>query len=344
MPNSLLRVLTCGSVDDGKSTLIGRMLYECGRIPDDVQAALERDSRRYGTVPGGIDYALLVDGLAAEREQGITIDVAYRYFETASRRFILADTPGHEQYTRNMVTGASTADLAVLLVDARKGLLNQTRRHAAIASMLGIRQVVLAVNKMDLIGFDQARFAAIVADFQAFAAQLGGLEVTAIPVCAVAGDNVLAPTDRMPWYTGGSLLAALEDAAPRMAATEAAFRMAVQYVNRPDLDFRGFSGTIAAGRIAPGQQITNVQSRVTATVTRVLTMDGDLPQAEAGDAVTLVLDQEIDISRGDVLAGLPLPETTDKISARLAWFDEAPLFQGRSYLLQIGARLVVALW
>ena len=342
MPNSLLRVLTCGSVDDGKSTLIGRMLYECGRIPDDVQAALERDSRRYGTVPGGIDYALLVDGLAAEREQGITIDVAYRYFETASRRFILADTPGHEQYTRNMVTGASTADLAVLLVDARKGLLNQTRRHAAIASMLGIRQVVLAVNKMDLIGFDQARFAAIVADFQAFAAQLGGLEVTAIPVCAVAGDNVLAPTDRMPWYTGGSLLAALEDAAPRMAATEAAFRMAVQYVNRPDLDFRGFSGTIAAGRIAPGQQITNVQSRVTATVTRVLTMDGDLPQAEAGDAVTLVLDQEIDISRGDVLAGLPLPETTDKISARLAWFDEAPLFQGRSYLLQIGARLVVA--
>ena len=326
----------------GKSTLIGRMLYECGRIPDDVQAALERDSRRYGTVPGGIDYALLVDGLAAEREQGITIDVAYRYFETASRRFILADTPGHEQYTRNMVTGASTADLAVLLVDARKGLLNQTRRHAAIASMLGIRQVVLAVNKMDLIGFDQARFAAIVADFQAFAAQLGGLEVTAIPVCAVAGDNVLAPTDRMPWYTGGSLLAALEDAAPRMAATEAAFRMAVQYVNRPDLDFRGFSGTIAAGRIAPGQQITNVQSRVTATVTRVLTMDGDLPQAEAGDAVTLVLDQEIDISRGDVLAGLPLPETTDKISARLAWFDEAPLVQGRSYLLQIGARLVVA--
>jgi len=342
MPNSLLRVLTCGSVDDGKSTLIGRMLYECGRIPDDVQAALERDSRRYGTVPGGIDYALLVDGLAAEREQGITIDVAYRYFETANRRFILADTPGHEQYTRNMVTGASTADLAVLLVDARKGLLNQTRRHATIASMLGIKQVVLAVNKMDLIDFDQSQFAAIVADFAAFAAQLGGMDVTAIPVCAVAGDNVLAPTERMPWYDGGSLLAALEKATPRAAATEAAFRMPVQYVNRPDLDFRGFAGTIAAGRIRPGNKITNVQSRVTATVTRVVTMDGDLTQALAGDAVTLVLDQEIDISRGDVLATIPLPETSDHILARLAWFDEAPLFQGRSYLLLIGTRLVAA--
>jgi len=342
MPNSLLRVLTCGSVDDGKSTLIGRMLYECGRIPDDVQTALEHDSRRYGTVPGGIDYALLVDGLAAEREQGITIDVAYRYFETATRRFILADTPGHEQYTRNMVTGASTADLAVLLVDARKGLLNQTRRHAAIAAMLGIRQIVLAVNKMDLIDFDQARFTRIVADFEAFAAQLGGPSITAIPVCAVAGDNVLAATDRMPWYSGGSLLAALESASPRAAATEDAFRMPVQYVNRPDLDFRGFAGTIAAGRIVPGSQITNVQSRVTATVTRVLTMDGDLAGAQAGDAVTLVLDQEIDISRGDVLATTPLPETSDSILARLAWFDEAPLFQGRSYLLMIGARMVSA--
>ena len=342
MATSLLRVLTCGSVDDGKSTLIGRMLYECGRIPDDVQAALERDSRRYGTVPGGIDYALLVDGLAAEREQGITIDVAYRYFETPSRRFILADTPGHEQYTRNMVTGASTADLAVLLVDARKGLLVQTRRHATIAAMLGIRQVVLAVNKMDLIGFDQVAFAAIVSDFAAFAERLGGLDVTAIPVCAVAGDNVLAPTDRMPWYTGGSLLAALEAASPRAAATRQPFRMPVQYVNRPDLDFRGFAGTISAGEIAPGTRITNVQSRVTATVTRVVTMDGDLAAAEAGDAVTIVLDQEIDISRGDVLATTPLPETSDSIIARLAWFDEAPLFQGRSYLLMIGARMVSA--
>ncbi len=342
MPASLLRVLTCGSVDDGKSTLIGRLLYECGRIPDDVQLALERDSRRYGTVPGGIDYALLVDGLAAEREQGITIDVAYRYFETKTTRFILADTPGHEQYTRNMVTGASTADVAVLLVDARKGLLIQTRRHAAIAAMLGIHQIVLAVNKMDLIDFDPAAFDSIVRDFAAFAAKLGGLDVTAIPVCAVAGDNVLAPTDRMPWYHGTSLLAALEAATPRASASTTAFRMPVQYVNRPDLHFRGFAGTVAAGRIAPGSRIVNVQSRVAATVTRLVTMGGDLAHAEAGDAVTVVLDQEIDISRGDVLAMTPLPETSDSIVARLAWFDEAPLFQGRSYSLLVGARLVAA--
>ncbi len=341
MPASLLRVLTCGSVDDGKSTLIGRLLYECGRIPDDVQAALARDSARYGTVPGGIDYALLVDGLAAEREQGITIDVAYRYFETPARRFILADTPGHEQYTRNMVTGASMSDLAVLLVDARKGLLIQTRRHATIAAMLGIKQIVLAVNKMDLVGYDQSVFDAIATGFAAFAEKLGGLSVIAIPVAAVVGDNVTAPSRNMPWYTGKILLSVLEEA-EIPAPPSASFRMPVQYVNRPDLNFRGFSGTVAAGRVRPGDKITNVQSRVAATVTSIVTMDGDLQEAQAGTAVTIVLDTEIDVSRGDVLAMTPLPETSDKLVARLAWFDEIPLFRGRSYQMMLGTRIVTA--
>jgi bifunctional enzyme CysN/CysC len=342
MPESILRVLTCGSVDDGKSTLIGRMLFECGRIPDDVQRALERDSKRYGTVKGGIDYALLVDGLAAEREQGITIDVAYRYFETEKRRFILADTPGHEQYTRNMVTGASTADLAVLLVDARKGLLVQTRRHASIASLLGIRQVVLAVNKMDLMGYDQAVFDDIVSEFHAFAEKLGGLDVIAIPVCAVAGDNVITASTNMPWYTGFPLLRALEEATPRPAEVEAPLRMQVQHVSRPDLDFRGFAGTIATGTVKPGMRITNIASRASASVARIVTMDGDLAEAHAGMPVTLVLDAEIDISRGDVLCGLPAPETANEIVARLCWFDEQPLFRGRSYLLQLGPRVLTA--
>ncbi len=342
MPASLLRVLTCGSVDDGKSTLIGRLLYECGRIPDDVQVALARDSARYGTVPGGIDYALLVDGLAAEREQGITIDVAYRYFETPARRFILADTPGHEQYTRNMVTGASMSDLAVLLVDARKGLLIQTRRHATIAAMLGIRQVVLAVNKMDLVGYDQAVFDAIASGFAAFAEKLGGLSVIAIPVAAVVGDNVIAPSVNMPWYTGKALLNILEEAEIPSIAADHAFRMPVQYVNRPDLNFRGFSGTVAAGTVRPGDKITNVQSRVAATVTSIVTMDGDLAEAHAGTPVTIVLDTEIDVSRGDVLAMTPLPETSDTLVARLAWFDETPLFRGRSYQMMLGTRIVTA--
>ena len=342
MPASLLRVLTCGSVDDGKSTLIGRLLYECGRIPDDVQAALARDSARYGTVPGGIDYALLVDGLAAEREQGITIDVAYRYFETPARRFILADTPGHEQYTRNMVTGASMSDLAVLLVDARKGLLIQTRRHATIAAMLGISQVVLAVNKMDLVGYDQAVFDAIATGFAAFAEKLGGLSVIAIPVAAVVGDNVIAPSTNMPWYTGKTLLTVLEEAEVPSSVAAQPFRMPVQYVNRPDLHFRGFSGTVAAGTVRPGDKITNVQSRVAATVTSLVTMDGDLAEAHAGTPVTIVLDTEIDVSRGDVLAMTPLPETSDTLVARLAWFDETPLFRGRSYQMMLGTRIVTA--
>lgn len=336
MPDSILRVLTCGSVDDGKSTLIGRLLFECGRIPDDVQRALERDSRRWGTVQGGIDYALLVDGLSAEREQGITIDVAYRYFETGARRFILADTPGHEQYTRNMVTGASTADIAILLVDARKGLLQQTHRHAAIASMLGIRQVILAVNKMDLVDNNRATFNAIADAFATFAGRLGGIAVTTIPICALAGDNVITRSDRMPWYRGPTVLAALEAANPRQLPDTGAFRLPVQYVNRSTSDFRGFAGTVAAGQVRPGMRVTNVASRVSTTVARIVTMDGDLEVAGPGMPVTLVLDEEIDVSRGDILATTPLPSSGDRIVADIAWFGETPLFRGRSYLLACG--------
>jgi bifunctional enzyme CysN/CysC len=342
MPESVLRVLTCGSVDDGKSTLIGRLLFECGHIPDDVMAALERDSRKYGTTGGEIDYALLVDGLAAEREQGITIDLAYRYFETPRRRFILADAPGHEQYTRNMVTGASMADIAVLLVDARKGLLVQTRRHATIASLLGIGQVVLAVNKMDLVGFDRAVFDGIMEAFRDFADKLGGLAVTAIPVCARDGDNVIAPSDRIDWYRGPALLAALEQAEVPSEARRRPFRMNVQWVNRSSADFRGYAGTVASGTVRPGDRITNALSRVSAAVRRIVTMDGDLEHASQGTPVTLVLDNEIDVSRGDVLTETPMLEVADQLTARVAWLDETPLFRGRSYLLRLGARTVTA--
>lgn len=340
MPDSLLRVLTCGSVDDGKSTLIGRLLFECGSITDDVMAALQRDSRRFGTVENGVDYALLVDGLAAEREQGVTIDVAYRYFETPRRRFILADTPGHQQYTRNMVTGASLSDLAVLLVDARKGLLVQTRRHATIAAMLGIREVVLAVNKMDLVGFARAVFQSIIDDFAALTEKLGDLRVVAIPVCARDGDNVTTPSERTPWYSGPSLLGALE-AAPGPAPNGRPLRMPVQLVNRPDHSFRGYAGTVSGGALRVGTTIVNAGARTEARVTRIVSMDGDRLQAGPGQAVTLVLDREIDISRGDVLAGAPLPETADLISARVVWMDETPLFRGRAYLLMLGTSQVV---
>jgi bifunctional enzyme CysN/CysC len=341
MPDSLLRVLACGSVDDGKSTLIGRLLFECGTIPDDVMTVLERDSRRFGTVDGGIDYALLVDGLAAERDQGITIDVAYRFFETPRRRFILADAPGHEQYTRNMVTGASASDLAVLLVDARKGLLAQTRRHAAIASLLGIRQLVLAVNKMDLIGFDQAVFDRIVTDFYGLLGKLGPLQVTAIPVCARDGDNVTSASARMPWYSGTTLLTALEGAEPTSHVAERAFRMPVQLVARPDHAFRGYAGSVATGVIRPGAAVMNAISGTKAKVARIVTMDGDLPRAAPGDAVTLVLDREIDVSRGDVLAAAPAPPLADQVTAWVVWMDETPLFRGRAYLFMLGARTVV---
>ncbi len=341
MPDSILRVLTCGSVDDGKSTLIGRLLFECGAVPDDVLAALESDSRRFGTVEGGTDYALLVDGLAAEREQGVTIDVAYRFFETPRRRFILADAPGHQQYTRNMATGASLADLAVLLVDARKGLLAQTRRHAAIATLLGVRQIVLAVNKLDLVGFDEGVFDRIVAEFAALRESLGPHDVRAIPVCARDGDNIAAASARMDWYRGPTLLAALERAEiAGMAAGPA--RLPVQWVNRPSHSFRGYAGTLAGGVLRAGTPMVNALARTEARVARIVTADGDLEQAAPGQAVTLVLDREIDVSRGDVLAVAPAPELAEQITARVVWMDDTPLFRGRAYLLMLGARAVIA--
>jgi bifunctional enzyme CysN/CysC len=340
MPASVLRVLTCGSVDDGKSTLIGRLLFEFGSVPDDVMAAVTRDSKRFGTVENGVDYALLVDGLAAEREQGVTIDVAYRFFQTENRRFILADAPGHEQYTRNMATGASTADVAVLLVDARKGLLAQTRRHAAIAWLMGIRQIVLLVNKMDLVGFDQAVFDQIVCDFEGISDRLAGIQVTAIPVCARDGDNVIQSGGRMAWYSGPSLLAALEAAEPSRAALARPFRMPVQLVSRPDASFRGYAGTISSGRIHPGDTVANATSDVQTRIARIVTMDGDLSEAAAGDAVTLVLDREIDVSRGDVLAAGPLPQIANELTAWIVWMADTPLFRGRAYTVMLGTRAV----
>lgn len=342
MPDSLLRVLTCGSVDDGKSTLIGRLLSDCGTIPDDVLAALERDSRRFGTVDNGLDYALLVDGLAAEREQGVTIDVAYRYFETPRRRFILADTPGHDQYTRNMVTGASTSDFAVLLVDASKGLLDQTRRHVAIVVLLGIRQLALAVNKMDLVRFDQAVFAKIAGEFLALQDKLGPLVVTAIPICARDGDNITGRSARLPWYNGGTLLATLESAEPACVPAQHVFRMPVQLVTRPGLAGRGYAGTVATGVVRPGDAVLNAVSGTEAKVARVITMDGDLDEAGPGQPVTLVLDREIDVSRGDVIAAPPVTELAEQITAWVVWMDDTPLFRGRAYTLMTGTRTVVA--
>ena len=340
MPASLLRVLACGSVDDGKSTLIGRLLFECGTIPDDVMLALERDSRRFGTVEGGVDYALLVDGLSAERDQGITIDVAYRFFETPRRRFILADAPGHQQYTRNMVTGASNSDLAIVLIDARKGVLDQTRRHAAIASLLGIRDVVLAVNKMDLVGFDRAVFERIVSDFHTVLGRLKALAVTAIPVCARDGDNVTTGSARMPWYQGMTLLGALESAEPGHDGAVRPVRLPVQLVNRPDHSFRGYAGTVASGTLRVGDTVLNPAARTEAKVARLVTMDGDLDQAGPGQPVTVVLDREIDVSRGDVLATAPPPQLGDRIDAWVVWMDDTPLFRGRAYQVLLGTSSV----
>jgi bifunctional enzyme CysN/CysC len=338
----MLRVLTCGSVDDGKSTLIGRLLVECGQVPDDVLATLKQDSRRWGTTGEAPDYALLVDGLAAEREQGITIDVAYRFLTTPQRRFILADTPGHEQYTRNMVTAASTADLAILLLDVRSGLLAQTRRHAAIAALLGIRQIVLAVNKMDLAGYAQAPFAAVAAAFAVVAGELGELAVTAIPLCARDGDNIAQHSPAMPWYRGPTLLEALNRAEPAAAPRDAPLRMHVQWVNRPDAGFRGFAGTIASGTVRPGLAVQALPAGTQARVARIVTLDGDLAEAAAGRAVTLVLDREIDVARGDVLAAGELPRIADRVTARLVWLDETPLFRGRPYQIMLGARSLSA--
>ena len=338
-----LRLLTCGSVDDGKSTLIGRLLYEQKLILDDQLSALERDSKKHGTVGADIDFALLVDGLEAEREQGITIDVAYRYFATPRRSFIVADTPGHEQYTRNMATGASNADLAILLVDARKGLLTQTHRHAIIASLLGVRHVVLAVNKIDLIDYDQATFRRIVADFKAFAAPLDFRSLVAIPISARVGDNISALSPRTPWYDGPHLIDHLERIEVDDERRNAPFRLPVQWVNRPHLDFRGFAGTIAGGRIKRGDAIVVASSGRMSAVTGILRASDAVEEAEAGDAVTLTLADEIDVGRGDVLAAPDArPEVADQFTAHLIWMSHEPLLPGRSYLMKIGARTVPA--
>jgi bifunctional enzyme CysN/CysC len=342
---SLLRFITCGSVDDGKSTLIGRLLYDSKMIFEDQLAALESDSKRHGTQGHEIDFALLVDGLAAEREQGITIDVAYRFFTTEKRKFIVADTPGHEQYTRNMVTGASTADLAVILIDARKGVLQQTRRHSYLVHLLGIRHVVLAVNKMDLVGYDQATFDAIVADYTAFANSIGITTFTAIPISGFKGDNITqAPSANTPWYAGPALIEHLETVeVDATAAQGAPFRMPVQWVNRPNLDFRGFAGQIASGTIRPGDQVRILPSGKTSTVKTITTFDGELDEAAAGQSVTLTLADEVDCSRGDLIAaaGDP-PQASDQFCATFVWMDEEALKPGRGYWLKIGTQMVTA--
>ncbi|KAF1705688.1 sulfate adenylyltransferase subunit CysN [Pseudoxanthomonas suwonensis] len=339
----LLRFITCGSVDDGKSTLIGRLLYESKRLFDDQLAALEADSRRHGTQGERIDYALLLDGLAAEREQGITIDVAYRYFDTDKRKFIVADCPGHEQYTRNMATGASTADLAVVLVDARKGMLAQTRRHSFILSLLGIRHVVLAVNKMDLVGYDRAVFEGIASGYRELAAQLGIPDVQAIPLSALEGDNLLQRSPNTPWYGGPALLEHLEAVEVEDGQARTGLRLPVQWVNRPNQDFRGFAGTIAAGVARPGDPVVVLPSARRSTIAQVLGPDGPLQRAEAGQAVTLTLADEIDVSRGDLIAaaGDP-PAVADQFAAHVLWMSDAPLLPGRPYWLKIGTRTVAA--
>jgi bifunctional enzyme CysN/CysC len=340
---SLLRFLTCGSVDDGKSTLIGRLLHDTKRLFEDQLSALETDSRKWGTTGGEIDFALLVDGLVAEREQGITIDVAYRYFATDRRRFIVADTPGHEQYTRNMATGASTADLAILLVDARAGILPQTRRHAYIVSLLGIRHVVLAVNKIDLAGFDGDRFQDVVRDFSEFVAPFQFASLTPIPMSARYGDNVITRSERTPWYRGPALLELLETVEVAGDDTSRPFRFPVQWVNRPEASFRGYAGTIAGGTVRPGDAVVVARTGQTARVARIVTMERDLNRADAGAAVTLTLDGEIDVSRGDVLAHPEArPEVSDQVAAHLIWMGEEPLLPGRPYLLKAGTRTVGA--
>ena len=335
---TLLRVITCGSVDDGKSTLIGRLLYESRLIYDDQLAALEADSRRVGTQGGALDFALLVDGLAAEREQGITIDVAYRFFTTERRKFIVADTPGHEQYTRNMVTGASTADVAVILVDARKGVLTQTKRHTFIVSLLGIKHVALAVNKLDLVGYDQAVFDRIAAGYREFASSLGLASVQAIPISALRGDNVVEPGAGTPWYDGPTLATYLETVEAGQDAVTGPFRLPVQLVTRPDPGFRGYAGIITGGAVHPGDTVLVLPSGTTARVERIVTQDGDLPAAEAGQSVTLTLDREIDISRGDMIVSATGPAgLADQFEAHLVWMHREPLLPGRPYLMKLGS-------
>jgi bifunctional enzyme CysN/CysC len=340
----LLRFITCGSVDDGKSTLIGRLLFETRQIFDDQMAALEADSKRIGTQGQKIDFALLVDGLSAEREQGITIDVAYRFFSTDKRKFIVADTPGHEQYTRNMVTGASTAELALLLVDARKGVLEQTRRHSILADLVGIRRFVLAVNKMDLVDHDQGKFNAIVDDYRAFAESIGIDQWIAIPVSGLNGDNVASGGDAMPWYAGPTLLDHLESVPIDSAGDQdKPLRMPVQWVSRPDQNFRGFAGQIASGRVAPGDEVRILPSGRVARIDRVVTLDGDLPEAVAGQSVMLTLTQEIDCSRGDVIAAAKdPPHAADQFEATIVWMADEPMVPGRGYWLKLATQSVTA--
>ncbi|OXY82758.1 sulfate adenylyltransferase subunit CysN [Oceanimonas doudoroffii] len=341
---SLLRFITCGSVDDGKSTLIGRLLFESKMLFEDQLAAMEADSKKYGTQGEDIDFALLVDGLAAEREQGITIDVAYRFFSTDKRKFIVADTPGHEQYTRNMVTGASTADAAILMVDARKGILTQTRRHSYLMSLLGIRQVVVAINKMDLVDYSEATFNQIKEDYARFAAQLNLDNITYIPMSAFKGDNIVEPSQNMTWYHGTTLMGYLETVeVDDTRMQRAPFRLPVQWVNRPNLDFRGFAGTVASGVVKPGDRIRVLPSGKESTVDRIVVHGGDLAQAVAGQSVTLTLKDEIDISRGDVISTAEAPvETADQFESTLVWMHEDALLPGRPYLLKIGTKTVTA--
>jgi bifunctional enzyme CysN/CysC len=339
----LLRFITCGSVDDGKSTLIGRLLYESKMIFDDQLTQLEADSRRVGTRGGELDFALLVDGLAAEREQGITIDVAYRFFSTERRKFIVADTPGHEQYTRNMVTGASTAELAVILIDARKGVLTQTCRHSFLVHLLGINRVVLAVNKMDLVGYSRSVFETIVSDYRAFAGRIGLSEIVPIPVCAVNGDNIVSASSAMPWYDGPTVLAHLESVDLEGVDDARPFRMPVQWVNRPNADFRGYAGTIVSGSVSPGDGVRALPSGRETRVTRIVTADGELASARSGQSVTLLLDSEIDVSRGDVIAARAAPpQVAAQFEATIVWLHEEPMLQGRTYLMKAGTATVSA--
>ncbi len=341
---NLLRFITCGSVDDGKSTLIGRLLYDSKMIYEDQLALLEADSKRVGTQGQQLDFALLVDGLAAEREQGITIDVAYRFFSTDRRKFIVADTPGHEQYTRNMVTGASTADLAVILIDARKGVLTQTRRHSFLVHLIGIRNVVLAINKMDLVGYDRSTFEAIVADYRHCADGIGISDFVAMPISALAGDNIYTRSANTAWYDGPSLIEHLETVPVDVdAAQTQPFRMPVQWVNRPNLDFRGFSGFICAGVLNPGDRVRVLPSGVTSLVSRVLTPDGEVPQAVVGQSVTICLEDQVDCSRGDVLAAAEeSPQIADQFEATIVWMAEDPMLAGRPYWLKLGTQTVSA--
>ncbi|WP_084398674.1 sulfate adenylyltransferase subunit CysN [Henriciella aquimarina] len=339
LKKSLLRFITCGSVDDGKSTLIGRLLYESKMIFDDQLASLKNESKKFGTQGEEIDFALLVDGLAAEREQGITIDVAYRFFSTDRRKFIVADTPGHEQYTRNMATGASTADLAIVMIDARKGVLTQTRRHSFIVSLLGIKHVVLCINKMDLVDYDKAVYDKILKDYRDFAADFGFESVQAIPVSALAGDNVVTNSDRTPWYDGPPLMEYLDTVEIRAEDQDKAFRMPVQWVSRPNLDFRGFAGQIVSGRIRPGESVRALPSGRSSKVASIVSYSGDLDEGVEGQSITLTLEDEIDISRGDVLCADQAPaEVSDQFQSTILWMSDSAMLPGRSYVMKIGAR------